>query len=104
MKKIIKFTLYRSYDILIGVFLIYLIIYSWGELDRISSAYSYLLVVLLGMIIGFGLCGKINQLIYRNKIMSNKQQQKPQQQQPQTQRQKHGSQNLWEGFKNWISN
>jgi len=68
MKKITKFILYNSYDILIGIFVIYLIIYNWGKLDRISSAYSYLLVVLLGMIIGFWLCRKVNQLIYRNKF------------------------------------
>ena len=67
MKKITKFILYHSYDILIGIFVIYLIIYNWGKLDRISSAYSYLLVALLGIIIGFWLCGKVNQLIYRNK-------------------------------------
>ena len=67
MKKIIKVILYHSYDILICIFVIYLIIYNWGKLDSLSPAYSYILVLLLGMIIGFWLCGKVNQLIYRNK-------------------------------------
>ena len=67
MGKIIKYILYHSYDILTYIFLIYLVIYNWGKLDKISSAYSYLLVVLLGMVIGFWLCRKVNQLIYHNK-------------------------------------
>jgi len=67
MKKVIKFILYRSYDILIGIFLIYLIIYNWGKLDRFAPIYSYILVLLLGMIIGFWLCRKVNQLLHRNK-------------------------------------
>jgi len=67
MEKIIKYILYHSFDILTYIFLIYLVIYNWGKLDKISSAYSYLLVVLLGMVIGFWLCRKVNQLIYHNK-------------------------------------
>jgi len=67
MKKIIKFILYRSYDILIFIFSIYLVIYNWGKLDELAPIYNYILVLLLGMIIGFWLCRKVNQLIYNSK-------------------------------------
>ena len=67
MKKIAKFILYHSYNILIGIFLVYINIYHWGRLDKISPIYGYVLASLLGIIIGFWLCGKVNQLIYRNK-------------------------------------
>jgi len=69
MKKIIKYILYYSYSILVCIFLIYLVIYNWGKLDELGSAYTYLLVLLLGMIIGFGLYSKVSQLLYR---MNNK--------------------------------
>ena len=67
MKKIIRFILHHSYDILIFIFLAYLVIYYWGGLGKLAPVYSYILVLLLGMIIGFWLYGKVNQLIYRNK-------------------------------------
>jgi hypothetical protein len=63
MKKIIRFILYHSYDILIFIFLIYLVIYDWGKLDKLLPIYSYILVLLLGIIIGFWLSKKINLLI-----------------------------------------
>jgi hypothetical protein len=63
MKKIIKFILYYSYSILLYMFSIYLIIYNWGKLDKISSVYTYILILLLGIIIGFGLCRVVNQRI-----------------------------------------
>ena len=67
MRKIIRFILCHSYNILIGIFLVYLNIYHWGGLAKLAPAYSYLLVVLLGILIGFGLCRKVNQLWYRYK-------------------------------------
>ena len=66
MKKIIKYILYKSYNILVFIFLIYLVIYVVGELDVLSVVYTYILVLLLGMIIGFGVSRKIVQLINRD--------------------------------------
>jgi|GEM_PF-2087281 len=69
MKKIIKFILCHAYSFLLYIFSMYLIIYNWGKLYELAPIYSYLLVLLLGMIIGFGLYRKVSQLLYR---MNNK--------------------------------
>ena len=69
MKKIIKFILHRSYDILVLLFVIYLAIYNWGKLGEIALVYTYVLILLLGMLIGFALYRAISRLLYR---MNNK--------------------------------
>ena len=68
MEKINKFILYHTYNIIIGIFLVYINIYYWGKLYELASVYSYILILLLGIIIGFWFCAKVNQLIYRNKF------------------------------------
>jgi len=65
MKKLIKFILRDAYNILISIFLTYLTIYYCGKLDELGLVYTYVLVLLLGMIIGFGLYSKVSRLLYR---------------------------------------
>jgi len=65
MKKLIKFTLHYAYSILAFVFLIYLLTYTLCELDIFAPVYTYILVLLLGMIIGFGLYRQVTILLNR---------------------------------------